>query len=54
MERLINVKNKWGDKIAASKVVGEAFKVDVEEVWQAMKNMNYGKANEPFGVILAW
>lgn len=41
-----------GGNITASKVVGGIYKVDVQEVQQAMNNMNNGKASGLSRVIL--
>ena len=50
MEKLINVENKWGNSIDASKVEGAVRRIEVEEVRCAMNRMKIGKASGPSGV----
>ena len=52
MKILMNVKNKWGDSIAANKMVGGVCRTDAEVVRCAVNNMENGKANVSSGVVL--
>ena len=44
MESLVNVENKLGDNVVASKVVGVVHRTDVVEERCEMSNMKNGKA----------
>ena len=51
MQKFMNIENEWSGSINA-KVECEVRRIEVEEVWHAMKRMKIGKASGPLGVAL--
>ena len=51
MERFMNVENKWGGNIAASKAIDAVNRIDVKEVQLAIHNMKNCKTSGPSGAV---
>ena len=52
MEKVMNVENEWSDSIDASKIEGAVRRIEVEEVWCAMNQINIEKAIGPSGFAI--
>ena len=51
MEKLLNVENDWDKEVECDSVQGPCCRITEEEVVTALKQMKFGKAAGPTGVV---